>query len=202
MVALGIFGLIALGSWQVLNRVIDTQQRTTQSQQQLANLQKAMWFIARDFRGVIDRPIRNEYGEIEKAFTTEINGQAISFTRQGWPNPTHAPRSNMQRVAYKLDYLPEDESNRQWLIRSYWPVLDRAPSTEPIIQPLLPDIEFLDLEFVDSKGGIHTHWPPQQNTEVLKDIRAIPAGITLRLGTKDYGEIERVFALQNMEAIP
>lgn len=159
VVAIAIFGVIALGTWQVLNRTITTKTRVESRSDALRQLQRGMWLMARDFRNISPRPVRDNGGFPEAAVTSLIFGYALVFTRSGWSNPLNQQRSELQRVAYQLKTL-KDGSNA--LVRYYWPVLDRAPNSEPIEQILIDGVQQFDIQFIDAKGETVSRWPAEE----------------------------------------
>lgn len=204
MIAIAIFAVIGLGCWQVLHHVTTSKQRLEVRSEQLRELQKASWLIARDIRNLVDRPIRDNNGQHEAAISSLITGYALSLTRSGWVNPLNQPRSTLQRVAYTLE--PSD-NGKSSLVRYYWPVLDRAPETEPRKQIIISDVSHFEVQFIDNYGESQFHWPlrndnftPQNTAQnSRKEIAPLPAGIMLRFGIDPFGEIERLFALRDIE---
>ena len=85
--------------------------------------------------------MRDEFGQVEPALVGGAAARfALSFTRSGWHNPNDNPRSNLQRVNYRV------EDGALW--RDSYPVLDRAPDTEPQQVRLLEGVEVLELVFL------------------------------------------------------
>jgi len=196
MMAIAIFAVIALGCWQVLDRVITTKSHLEQQSIQLRELQRALWLLARDIRSIVNRPIRNDIGEQEAAVTTLISGYALLLTRDGWPNPLGEKRSTMQRVAYQAEL---DENGNNSLFRYYWPVLDQAPNTEPQRQVIIENIDYFEVQFIDNQGNTSFHWPEKSDNENKTSDHIIPAGIRIRLDVSHYGEIERIFSIRSIE---
>ena len=90
--------------------------------------------------------MRDEFGEREPAMVGGPAARfALSFTRSGWHNPNAHPRSNLQRVNYRM----EDEA----LWRDSYPVLDRAGDTEPQSVKLLDGVEYMELAFLGSRAS-------------------------------------------------
>ena len=118
---------------------------------------RAWMIISRDLRQFAARPIRDEFGEREPAMQGGPAARfALSFTRSGWHNPNAHPRSNLQRVNYRL------EGEALW--RDAYPVLDRAGDTEPQSVKLLDGVEYLELEFLGSLDAAQ----PEGNSATLE----------------------------------
>ncbi|MDM3872565.1 type II secretion system minor pseudopilin GspJ [Porticoccus sp. W117] len=215
MVALSIFSIIGIGSWQVLNQVLQSQETAKNRDAALADLQRGIWIMARDLRNVSNRPIRNEYHQIEPAISTLESGHSLTFTRSGWDNPTQQPRGHLQRVSYRINSTRTPQGNREFqLIRTYWDVLDRVSNSVPHEQVLIPGVSDMEIRFLDRDGIPRSHWPPSSldqsdnnNSEGTKADSAekklpqhpLPLGITVRLVTEQFGEITRTFALAERE---
>mgnify|MGYP000055674162 CR=1 FL=1 len=203
MIALAIFAIIALGTWQVLDRVTTSKFRMEQKSDQLRELQRGMWLLARDIRSIVDRPIRNTLGEQEEALTTLVIGYPLLLTRDGWPNPLGEQRSTLQRVGYLIETT---ESGTNALMRHYWSVLDQAPESKPQQQVLLDNVDYFEVQFIDHNGNTSFNWPPSssnsnndKNTGLnneQSEYKSIPAGIRIRLTSKSFGEIERLFSIR------
>lgn len=194
MVVLAIFSIIALASWQVLQRVVATKSALDVRSAQLRQLQKGLWLLSRDLHAVINRPVRDNTGATEPAFSSLVPGYSLLLTRNGWANPLHQPRSQLQRVGYGL--VPDDNGARQ-LVRYYWPVLDRATNTEPRAQVVIDNLESLDMQFIDARGGVHFYWPPAADEQGTLTLPPIPAGVKVRLHLSAWGDIERVYSVRD-----
>ena len=204
LVALSIFTVIGIGSWQILTQVLTTQQQVTQRDQALADLQRGMWIMARDIRNLAARPIRNEYHQVEPAVSTLETGYLFTFTRNGWQNPLNQPRSTLQRVAYQLDYAPSQSNQAQdrsstHLLRQYWPVLDRTRTTEPSVQILIPNVSHAEVRFIDRKGIPRSYWPPSGVNDDEPSSHPLPLAVIVRLTTEQFGEIVRIFTLDELQ---
>ena len=198
MVAISIFAVVGVGSWTLLQRVINTQEQTQQAGQQLATLQKGLWIMSRDFDNLSPRSVRKEYGQTEAALTSLESEYDLSFTRSGWSNPTNAPRGSLQRVSYRIGSMeqPAGGETGPHLIREFWPALDRTRETPIFRQVLIPDVDYLEVSFRDAKGIPRSYWPSNQS---ITSRNNLPASITLRLNSKHFGELERIFHLRAPE---
>jgi general secretion pathway protein J len=128
LVSLSIFALIGAMAYGGLTQVLKQQQATEVQSQQLADLQKSYRIMQRDLEQLINRGIRNEYGDSIDALVGGSGYDGVEFSRAGHANPAGFLRSDLQRIAY----VPDQDT----LIRRTWRVLDRA-------QDSLPDEEVL-----------------------------------------------------------
>lgn len=188
LIAISIFAMIGLGSYQVLASVLRAQEATGASSEMLTRMQRTYLRLSQDFRQVIDRPVRDNYGETLPPLFTPQRGNDLEFTRTGWRNPLGRPRSELQRVAFQLE--------GDTLLRHYWPVLDRAQDSEPVTQVVLHDVAHFRLRLLDPAGNWHTSWPPAQRglgeTPAGED-ELLPVAIELELGVDKLGDLRWLF---------
>jgi general secretion pathway protein J len=159
LVALAIFAIMAVMAYSGLHSVLQASARLEQEMQRLAEVQTAFTLFSRDAMQAFPRPIRNEWGDPLSALAGDAT--SLEFTRAGWNNPLNQPRSNLQRVAYRLE-------NREFY-RLYWNVLDRAQDSRPERILLLGEVHRLRLRYRDQGGQWHDQWPP--------DPRLLAAGM-------------------------
>ena len=153
-----IFAWIGLGAYQILEQIIRAQAINQQHSSQLANIQRLSWQLSRDFRQMVERPVYDENGQLLAAVEFEGEDSLIEFTRNGWSNPLQWPRSDLQRVAYRIDYHPESDDPESdfyrdealYLVRLFWRVLDRAIESEPLQQAVLREVVDFRTRFWDS----------------------------------------------------
>ena len=181
LVALFIFAVVGLISAQLLGRTVNAYELLDDRGQRLGQIHRAMLVVERDMLQFRNRPIRMAQGEPLPALMIGDEG-ALSMTRGGWRNPLQRPRSELQRVGYRM----QDEK----LVRAYWSVLDRRGDEEPISQTLLEGVEELEFFAVDQNGEEHKFWPPNagQGAGQLKI-----AGLVLRVSMVPLGIVERVW---------
>ncbi|MEE3239629.1 MAG: type II secretion system minor pseudopilin GspJ [Pseudomonadota bacterium] len=165
LIALFIFSWLSLAAYQMLDQVILTQAINKKASDTLALNQRVNRQMAKDFRYMVDRPIIDEKGFQQPSLDLEGEESVIAFTRRGWSNPLGWRRSNLQRVEYQLDYHPEvnDDTSafyndeRLFLIRKYWPVLDRIESTDFQRQVLMAGVSDIEFQF---KSAADAEWDP------------------------------------------
>ena len=187
LVALAIFAVMAVMAYGGLNTVIQVHSHLEQQEIQLAQLQIAFTWLERDIEQMIDRPIRDEYGDKQPAIQGTFH--QLELTRAGWRNPAQQPRSTLQRVAYHL----EDKS----LWRSYWQMLDRAQDSRPLAIDLLSHVTELNLRYLDSHLQWHEQWPlsgilERPPTEIQNQIQPTLKAIEVTLTVVGWGQLTRL----------
>ena len=185
LVALSLFSVVSVMAYGGLQSVISTKESTQKSADRISELQLVMMRISNDLRQAIPRKIRDQYGDYSHAMESSNNGdETVSWTRAGYRNPAHLKRSNVQRVAYKLQ--------QQKLIRITWPVIDRAPDTEEMETEVLEDIDSIEWRFLNNNDEWLSDWP-----EVGANVQlyALPKAVEFTFELKDLGKVKRLILL-------
>ena len=200
LIAMAITAFVALIATTSLTRVMDGVQSLRATADRTYDVNRAWMIISRDLRHFSERPVRDEFGQIEPALTGGVLARfALSFTRAGWHNPNAHPRSSLQRVNYRI----EDEA----LWRDSYPVLDRAADTEPYSVMLLDGVEDMQLTFLASledleiqSGGAApdtSNWVANWVVDVGSPDAELksPIGVEISLRLQGWGEMRRLYAL-------
>jgi general secretion pathway protein J len=198
LIALAITAFVSTIAYTSLSTVITGIERTRENSQRAYAVNRAWMIISRDLRQFVSRPVRDEFGEQEPALQGGPAARyTLSLTRSGWHNPNAHPRSNLQRVNYRL----EDDA----LWRDSYPVLDRAGDTEPASVKLLEGVEQLKLEFLGSmnqaRGTASSLDTRQWSESWIADssqpdtVLPPPAALQLTLQLEDWGELRRLYEL-------
>ena len=185
LVALFIFAVVGLISAQLLGRTVNAYEVLDDRGQRLSQIHRAMLVVERDMLRVRNGPIRMALGEPLHALMLCEEG-ALSVSRCGWRNPRQRPRSELQRVGYRIQ--------EEKLVRAYWPVLDRRGYEEPIFQTLLEGVEDLEFFAIDQNGQEHKFWPPR-SAQGAGQLQI--AGLVLRVSMVPVGIVERVWEVPN-----
>lgn len=169
LVAISIFALIGVASYRVLSSVMQTDERLAARSEQLRRANRAFWILQQDVEQMIQRKVRDNNGVQRDWLLVDAQSPLpLQFTRTGRANPLGLARSDMQRVAYKVDHHPDYDregsefyrDERQYLLRYTWPPLDGSgDSATAQVQVLLPDVEKISVA-VQSTQGLTTRWPP------------------------------------------
>lgn len=193
LVALAIFAVIIVMAYGGLNTVLQVHSHLEQQGIQLAQLQIAFTWLERDLEQIIDRSIRDEYGDKQSAIQGTLH--QLELTRTGWRNPAQQPRSTLQRVAYHL------EDKILW--RSYWQMLDRAQDSLPLKVELLSHVTELKLRYLDSRWQWHEQWPPSavletQPAEIKAQIQPTLKAIEVTFIVVRWGQLTRLFRVPDI----
>jgi general secretion pathway protein J len=201
LIALSITAFVSMIAYSSLSSVISGVESMRESTDRTYEINRAWMIISRDLRQFVPRPVRDEFGEEEPAMSGgPVARFALSFTRAGWHNPNANPRSNLQRINYRI----EDEA----LWRDSYTVLDRAGNTEPQSVLLLDGVEYMELAFLASLQGVQKEsggsgldtsdwaesWIVDNQSSGAGPVSP-PVALEIRLQLDDWGEMRRMYAL-------
>ncbi|NOZ37049.1 MAG: type II secretion system minor pseudopilin GspJ [Gammaproteobacteria bacterium] len=205
LVAMSIFALLAIMAYAGLATVLDTRRVLEQNMDRLAELQKTVLFISRDLSQMVNRGIRDQYGDYQPALSASalnmgLDAPIIEFTHSGYSNPLGIKRSHLQRVAYHL--------KEHVLYRDSWQVLDRAQDSRPYKARLCDKVESIGFRYMDKNGQWHTQWPPANNTGSIQpssgsqkkgivkaNTSRLPKAVEFSLKLNDWGTITQLLQL-------
>ncbi len=186
LVALVIFAIFAVLAYAGLARLLDSRERLTEEQRVWQQLSQAFLRISDDVAHARPRAVRDAGGFELRAFVGRLFDSralaepSLELTRGGELSYGGAPRSDLRRVAYRL------KEGR--LVRITWPVLDRAPVTEPLEAPLLADVETFELRFYGASGDSVETWPTATSGPDFP-----PRAMEVTLAVKGLGRFKRLF---------
>ena len=203
MVVLTIVSVISMGSYALMDTLNGTDRMLTERAEQMRRFSMAMYRMEDDLRQLTARPVKNAYSGYEPALRGDVD--ELEFTRLGAANLTGEPRGELLRLSYSLGFAEEEttlEEAGALLLRSRWRVLDRAPDTEPVPEPLLLGVEMLGFRYYDPDTKVWlAEWPPVDSRSLGSTLETrLPAAIELTLQTS-AGEIRRVFPLNRYEML-
>lgn len=192
LIAIAIFALLALGTYRMLESVLNSDAAVRRHELQLRELTRAIAALDRDLLQIIGRPVRDAYGEPRSALLggerLQLEKAAIELTRSGWRNPLGAPRSQLQRVRWQL--------TGSSLQRLYWPVLDQATDSQPQVQKVLDGVTAIRVRFYDPQLGWQENWPPSDDgRSEEQSLGRLPQAVEVILTHSHYGELRRFYRL-------
>lgn len=199
LIAMAITAFVSLLSYQTLSTALTGIDSARSESDRLHEINRAFNVLSRDIRLISNRPVRDEFGMLASAVSGgELARDPLRLTRSGWHNSTGAPRSTLQRVAYRLE---EDR-----LLRLTYPVLDRTTAIEPTETVLIEDVEELAFRFLPSVNVVEVNrdqtidrrfWQDSWVADVGFTDKLIepPAAIEVRITLTDWGELERLYVM-------
>lgn len=190
LVAIAILALVAVGSYQLLFGTIATREQATIRERALRDLQRAEMMLQRDLVQAVQRPIRDEFGDLQPAFVIPREN-SMEFTRLGWRNPMQQARSDMVRVRWRV----ENGS----LLREHWPTLDRPRAATPVTTTLLENVSDFRV-MVRNEGSWQPTWPPLGDGQQRPASAPLPEAVEITFTLAPWGEIRRVIALPDASA--
>ena len=196
LIAVSITSIIGIGIWQVVNNIIKAREGVDEIAVQFEGVQKLMLMLERDLGQVVNRPVRNIYGDFEPAFSTRQDGFGLVLTRQGWRNPLGLRRSGLQRVAW--EYTGEE------IRRHYWVVLDKGQDeTEPRNELLLSGVKDFNIRFLTVNREWTDQWPSEEVMASMVPGQLLtvpmPMGVEVTIEHERFGELTRLLALPDFD---
>ena len=193
LIASIIFAIMAIMAYGGLDNDISNSQSSKQALKRLQQVQQTVSVLNRDFRQIIPRPIRDEFGNTQPYLSAGNNiDYLVEFSRGGRVNPGGLLRSTLLRVAYQFD--------EETLVRLQWPQLDRTQEQEPKKTTLIDNLEAATIRFMDPAGEWQEQWPPLNAAPVNAPGTAVatiyPLAIEIILQLKDWGEIRRLYQIE------
>jgi general secretion pathway protein J len=91
-------------------------------------------------------------------------------------------------------YAYDDEQ----LVRYTWSVLDRAQDSEPLEQPLLEDVESMQLRYLDANKKWQDQWPDAAagiDADPADTLPVLPKAIEVTIEHTMFGTIVWLFQL-------
>ena len=183
LVAVAIFAVIGAMAYGGLQNIMDQQQQTGQHSERLKALQLVYRVLQRDLEQIVNRPIRNEFGDSVEALIGGSGFSGVEFSRAGHPNPAGFLRSEIQRVAY----IPDQDR----LLRRSWRVLDRAQDSQPDEQVLAEGMVEFAMRFLDQNREWQDSWPPLQVPG--GGSTGLPLAVEVKLELEEVGVLSWLF---------
>ena len=193
VVAIGIFAVIAAISYASLDRFIETRNLVEARHEKLNLLQTTMTLMGRDMRFMVNRPVRDGYGDPEPALLSGDNpvldeGEFMRLTTSR-PEPGIRGVSGVQRVGWRL--------HRGELQRVIWNVVDRDQDTKELVRIVLQEVAAVEIRFFtySDDGDLRAiaQWP---------DETTLPAGVEFRLTMENGLGYRRLFIVAGNSSVP
>lgn len=189
LIAVAVFAIFSTMAYGGLMQLLANRERIDAERAFWRETALAFVRIERDFSLARNREVRDRDGSLIPAFRGQpydpraLADPSVEFTRGGILVP-NGSTADLQRVGYQLI---DGE-----LMRVTWPVLDRAPATEPERAALLRDIETFEVRFYQNGAWID-RWPPLGTPQQQPSPLPMPEAVEVTLALKERGIYKRVF---------
>ena len=184
LIAMSIFSVLSAMAFTGLQAVITSKGHTEKVANRVSELQTSMLFLQRDVEQAVERSVRDGFGDVAPALRGGGFGSLVlELTRAGWRNPIGSPRSQLQRVAYRLS---EDGE----FTRMAWMVLDQPSQLEPLERVLLTGVKGVNVRFMNPAKQWQDKWPEDL---LLNNASSMPLAVEVVIEFEDMGDIRRVF---------
>lgn len=178
LIAMAVSAVISVVAYQTVSSVVTLQTRTEQHADRIEALQRAVWWMEQDFIQLTPRTVQDGLGSSLPAFQYRED-LGVELTRVA-EFPTPHGSGGLLRVGYQLE--------GETLYRLVWPVIDRAPDTQPQRLPILENVEDFSVRLLNENNEFVQSWPTE--TQLLEGL---PRLTEVRLTLNDLGEITRLF---------
>jgi general secretion pathway protein J len=188
LIAVAVFAIFSAMAYGGLMRLLDSRERVDAERVFWRETSLGFHRLKQDFSLARNRRIRDNDGTLkpDSAFKGQptdpraMGDPNVEFTRGGIFVP-NGFTADLQRVAYRVV-----DGN---LVRFTWPVLDRAPLTQPAGTPILRDVEEFEVRFYQNGAWID-RWPP---IVTAGNAPPLPGAVEVTIALKERGKYKRVF---------
>ncbi|MEP2989339.1 MAG: type II secretion system minor pseudopilin GspJ [Parasphingorhabdus sp.] len=163
MVALLIFSMLSVAGVVLLRGAVTNSEVTAASLGEMAAMQRFVSLIEADLNQAIARTHRDQNGDRTVAFSGQNDDQPnafLAFTSGGQSNVNDAPRSNLQRIEYRL--------RDQKIARLHYEMVDGGVISEPA--DLLSGISRLEVRYRDKSGLWLNDWRTERLTDLPRAV--------------------------------
>ena len=187
IIVIGIFAILSSISYTALTQYISVTEKLEEKEAFQQRLQSLFTIMEKDFRYIVNRSVRDEFGDGEPAFeldkSSDISGEKVRFTTI-YPDYQNPVTGKSVRVAWSHD--------EEGIYRNFWPHLDRTDSTEVTTIKIIEGVEHFDIELYqwDVVYGLQT-------TDTFGGDFQIPFGIKVILEMENGVEYYRLFDIAN-----
>lgn len=190
LVAIAIFALLSALGWQVLDHLMRIQQRNSQHEQVIEELQNAYLQIQRDSLQVV--PLSATISD-QKQAAMYLNGQTLSLSKTGVTDPLNQGNPPQERIEYA--YNAEEKK----LYRLKYRYLDRLQDNQPLSSVLLNHVDQYEVSILNPEQL--NMWPAAYvHPNDAAALKAIPKGIKFKFSIQDV-EYEWIFSLNGNDVL-
>ena len=182
VVSMLLLAVMSVLSYQAVDAVLATNERSRQGLAEEASLQRAWQMIGRDIMHLRARPFVDGLGMREPAYVTDRSEFGVRFSRGGGPMVKSNP-SGLRRVEYSIN-------REQQLQRQSWAITQSPRQSEGSILILMDNVDEVVFEHLTKDFFYSPDWPPINETHSLSSL---PKMIRVTITVDGLGESSRLF---------
>ena len=182
VVSMLLLAVMSVLSYQAVDAVLATNERSRQGLAEEASLQRAWQIIGRDIMHLRARPFVDGLAMREPAYVTERSEFGVRFSRGGGPMVKSNP-SGLRRVEYSIN-------REQQLQRQSWAITQSPRQSEGSILILMDNVDEVVFEHLTKDFFYSPDWPPINETHSLSSL---PKMIRVTITVDGLGESSRLF---------
>ena len=182
VVSMLLLAVMSVLSYQAVDAVLATNERSRQGLAEEASLQRAWQIIGRDIMHLRARPFVDGLGMREPAYVTDRSEFGVRFSRGGGPMVKSNP-SGLRRVEYSIN-------REQKLQRQSWAITQSPRQSEGSILILMNNVDEVVFEHLTKDFFYSPDWPPINETHSLSSL---PKMIRVTITVDGLGESSRLF---------
>ena len=177
VVSLLLLAVVSMMSYQAVEVVLGTNERSRGDLADEMQLQRAWQIIGRDILHLRPRLYADGLGSIEPAYITDTSEFGVRFSRGGGPMVRSNP-SGVRRIDYRIN---ED----QQLVRSSWAISESPRLSDGSVMVLLDNVDSVVFEQLTNEFLYDPNWPPLNRKVSSKALpKMIRVIIELESGTE------------------
>jgi len=182
VVSMLLLAVMSVLSYQAVDAVLATNERSRQGLAEEASLQRAWQIIGRDIMHLRARSFVDGLGMREPAYVTDRSEFGVRFSRGGGPMVKSNP-SGLRRVEYSIN-------REQQLQRQSWAITQSPRQSEGSILILMGNVDEVVFEHLTKDFFYSPDWPPINETHSLSSL---PKMIRVTITVDGLGESSRLF---------
>lgn len=212
LIAMSLTVLIGAVSYRFLDGAINAGDSAAQRLQELNQMERLWTLLSADFGQAAARDLPSPAVGVDRLqgvfgpdstapallsasgdgfFLSELTGRPdaeLWLVRHGWTNPLQLPRSELQRVLYRLD-------SDGVVYRDYWQERNQSLASVPTgTVKIADDIESLTFRFLTPASeqldaAWYPVWPP------APQIGGLPRAVEITVESEAFGRIQRILTL-------
>ncbi|MDG1307579.1 MAG: type II secretion system minor pseudopilin GspJ [Porticoccaceae bacterium] len=182
VVSLLLLAVISVLSYQAVEVVLGTNERSRGDLVEETELQRAWQIIGRDILHLRPRLYVDVLGSTEFAYVTDKSEFGVRFSRGGGPMIRSNP-SGVRRIDYRIN---ED----QQLVRTSWAITESPRLSDGSAMILLSKVNTVVFEQLTDAFEYDRNWPPLNSR--IRD-RALPKMVRITIELESGSETTRLF---------